>query len=233
MSVICADGQEVIGHRITISGLTAGSALRVTLLGTEDFDPILVSVASGIVTCTDNTAGLDGALIAVPSGRGDGNAFAAQSVIAVQEDGTFDILAGGRPAQTGKFALLLENMSIIPEADRDTMRIQMPPAASSEVMGVYMIGSEGALNPSLAMFVTGEAEPLATCDNAGTRTCQNMPNLQQSGAQLPDETIYIGDDFDAGIMGNFPTQDILLELSASNDVGTGEYGVDYYGNCPR
>ncbi|MCL4879688.1 MAG: hypothetical protein KJ064_23730 [Anaerolineae bacterium] len=232
---LCPDGRQIVGHHLIFENLAPTDTLRFTVVGKDGFDPAMAFVDDpNNPECAINTPEVATTTVAVPSiGRVDANSFAAQRSISAGGDRKIEVIVGGFAGLSGQYALVVENLGIDSAGETDTMRLQIPFSASREWIGVFMIGATAAIDPVLAVYA-GEPQgrPLSQCDNAGTQTCPNTPNMKDRGALFPDGSVYAGDDFDAGIMSVYKDAELTYTFRDATSTATGDYIVVVTGIAP-
>lgn len=233
--VLCEDGRQIVGYNLILEDLTPDSSLRVTMVGARDFDPAFATIDDDeTIICANNTERAAGSTVAIPGlGRVEANNFAAQRTILVPRSGNLNLVVGGYPGQAGQFGVVIENMSIETGGGTDIMRVNVPPAALTEWVNVFMVGSGSNLDPVMNMyFERAIGQPEVTCDNAGTRTCQDVPELIDRGAVISEGDIYAGDAFDAGIMGAYQQEQLVYEFKDVSTTNTGNYIIAMSATAP-
>lgn len=234
--VLCDDGRQIVGYRIILDDLTPRSFLRITAVGAQNFDPAFAVIdQDGESDCTNNDPSAANTIIAVPGiGRVEATDFAAQMTASVSSNGALDLVVGGFPGQSGQFALVIEDLTIDPPSEADRLTIQVPPAAQTEWLNVFMVsGQTGRLDPHMELFFNQQGgQPEFECDNAGTITCVGVPNLIDRGAVISQESAYSGDSFDAGIIGAFGQEELYYDLRDATGTNTGEYALIISATAP-
>lgn len=232
---LCADGRQIVGHHLIFENLAPTDTLQFTIIGKDGFDPSMAFVDDPQnPECVTNTPEAAAVTVAVPSaGRVEANSFAAQRSVSAGTDRKIEVILGGFAGLSGQYVLVVENLSIDTAGEVNTMRLQIPFSAFHEWIGVFMIGADSALDPTISVY-RGEPQgrPLSICDNAGTQTCPTTPNMKDRGALFPDGTTYAGDDFDAGIMGVYPEDELTYTFSDAAGTGTGDYALIITGIAP-
>lgn len=231
---ICEDGRQIVGYGMIIDDLTPSGTVRITALGVGGFDPAFAIInPNGTIECTNNSSVQDETIIAVPGvGRVEVDDFAAQRNVIVPNQGDIRLVVGGFPGQSGQFGLVIENLRLDRENEINTIEIKVPPSATQEWLNVFMVGSTDQLDPKMSLFVNQGVRPIVECDNAGTATCQGTPTLSERGAIIETADIYLGDSFDAGIMGAFQEELLTYEFSDVTGANTGEYIAIVNGLAP-
>jgi len=230
----CLDGRQIIGHRLILEELVPGSAVRLTAIGQETYDPaIAILNNTDTADCTTNTPEASGNTVAVPSiGRVESNNFTAQTTAFANNAGMLDVIVGGFATQSGQYAVIIETTGIDTPGDQDVMRVQIPPSTYQEWVGVYMVGEGDTVDPYIQVY---EEEfigrPIDECDNAGTQSCPSMTTLVDRGA-LMDQRTYAGDDFDAGIMDVYTQSELIYTFRDASLTTTGDYAIIFTATAP-
>ncbi len=224
--VTCDDSRQVVGYRLTLRDLEPRQNLRLTMIGSNNFDPAFAILnADGTVTCENNTSLADGSVIAIPSlGIVEANAFSAQRNALTRDDGTLELIAGGFPGESGQFALAIENLRIASPGDTDIVEVRMPPATINEWANLFMVTGDSRLDAYMEVYreqIIGQPEQF--CDNAGTNTCVGVPDLVDLGAIINETETYPGDAFDAGLMVALQTEEIIFSLRDASGTQSGDY----------
>lgn len=249
-TITCETGEEiVVSARITLLNVNPEFGYRISAVGINSFDPIAAIITEpGVGRCNDNTEGLAGSQLAVPGiGFVEANALSSQFVARTPSNGFADIeiVVGGLAGSTGEFALVIEGLRINPEGESDQLLVSVPESATSEALGVFMIGRPDELNPFMRVFDGTGAEageglvdlegltPLATCDDAGTSDCFATPTLNGGGVALSSGTTYVADGLDTGLIYTPRTSSPLLyAFSSSQGESGGDYVVVITGTAP-
>jgi|GEM_PF-5071029 len=236
--VTCPDESQIIGHRLTIPNLSGGDALEFNLLGVGNFPARMAVIRSAdSVECSAPDESLIGSAVAVPGlGRVEAKAFISRQTYRPSQ-GTLDVIIGGAPGISGQWTLVVNNLSIDSNGETHTMQVAVPPASRGEWLGVFMMAGteESLLDPYMVMIGgTPEDGIQLECDNAGAASCPNSTTLFERGVVFADneELFYVGDVFDAGILGVFPYGKLVYEMGAARQDNTGSYLLIASGTAP-
>lgn len=236
--VTCPDQTQLIGHRLTIPNLSGGDTLEFNLIGVGDFPARMAIIRSADdVECSAPDETLIGSAVAVPGlGRVEAKVFISRETYSPSQ-GTLDVIIGGAPGVSGQWAVIINNLSIDNNEEKHTMQVAVPPASRREWMGVFMMAGveESLLDPYIVM-TGGIAEDgiRLECDNAGTASCPNSTTMFERGVVFADneELFYVGDVFDAGVLGVFPYGKLVYEFSAARADNSGSYLLIATGTAP-
>lgn len=222
---ICEDGRQIVGYGVIIDDLTPSGTVRLTAFGEAGFDPAFAILnPDGSVSCTNNTQTGENTVLAVPGiGRVEANDFAAQRTVLVPSRGDLRLVIGGFPGQSGQFGFVVENLRLARENEINLVHVKVPPSATQEWVNMFMVGSTNQIDPAMALYVDQSVRPLVECDNAGTATCQGVPTMVERGAIMDGVDIYLGDAFDAGVMGAFQREILTYEFRDITGANTGDY----------
>lgn len=233
--VTCADGRQIVGYNFTFEGLEAGSSVRVTLLGSTDFDPIFANITdSANPQCVNNSTSAANSAVQLPgAGILNANDFSAQQTLQPNASGTLRLLVGGAAGQTGTFALIVDRLNIRRAGETDRMRVDVPRSLFREWINVFMISGNESLDPLMNLYLAeGSVRANFTCDNSGTGTCPGVPSLADQGAIVSRTDVYQADSFDAGLMGAYQQENLLYEFRDALGTNTGDYAVVVVGTAP-
>lgn len=231
LEVTCPGGDTVIGHRLVFTSVES-PRVTLTALGIADFDPVLVVIDSdGTPECVFSDNRQVGSAVAVPGlGRAVANSFTTRYVGSVQGN-QLDVIVGGLAGRSGRYALVVDGMTIRPDEDDDPMRLRIPQAASGEWLGVFMFG-DGSLDPMMTVSQPEAEFPLVECDNAGTSTCPASTTLADRGIQFENGDLTVGEVTDAGVLNVYRTAELIYTLGSSRNASDGPYKLLITGTAP-
>lgn len=233
---------------------------RVTVLGLEDFMPIIrieQPDEAGRLDCSGDAQRVAGSSFNLPdlpetSYTVDDQAQSAQLSLRSQRGpqgaprfGSLRVTVGSLDGARGRYVIVLEGLRIDPRENRDRIELRLAPLARDTELRVYMLAdADSRLDPSI-IAADGD-DVLAECDDAGRADCASQPELIDlgviiSGGCLPDEpdcdqpdNVYMGDRFDSAISLS-PGDMRTIELSLGSREGrtTGAYTLIFVGELPE
>jgi hypothetical protein len=145
--------------------------------------------------------------------------------------GTITISFGAEAGTSGRFLAIIGGFGIAPNNDTDTLQARAGGLANRSIpMQLYMVGTgaNNRLDPFMRFPTSG-----MECDDAGRRTCADVPSFNGAGVVFNTGEQVVGDRFDAGLnfeVGNPAWQEVELG-SFSGNTG-GEYALVLVGELP-
>ena len=144
------------------------------------------------------------------------------------------VITFGAPTNTpGRYLAIIGGFSINPNGDTDSIRGRAGALASrGAAMQVYMvgIGPNSRLDPFMRF-----ADAESSCDDAGRRTCADVPSIDDAGVIFNSGSSVLGDRFDAGL--NFDVGSLgwrEIELGSFSGNTGGDYALMIVGQLlPR
>ncbi|MDQ7026711.1 MAG: serine protease [Anaerolineae bacterium] len=254
--ITCPDGAQIEdGVAIVVVGMRPGFNYTATVIGIDDFDPILAvttfdNIDSGQATlCNDDSTDADAYSVNLPTtGLVNGNSLSSQQVFNHNSSGMLDIalVIGEFGGNSGEFVLLIEGMAAT-SADGlgDPFRLEVTPnlAASPTPIAMYMIGAEVQLDPLFYLYNRSEEAVLTDndgnpylCNDANTASCyRQSANIAGSGLVVANGRTIRADERDAMMMLPFQfdmTMDesfpIILVMTSNQQQSTGQYVLAFH-----
>lgn len=239
----CADYEVTTVATIVFAEDTAQVEFyRITLLGLDDFDPIIrINVSQQDATdCSEDTQVMGGDVFMPPGGEPilldeERLEHGAQLTIrSADQMGTVTLTIGSKNGTVGHYMAVIEGFQINPASDVDSVQFRLGPFARDSAMDVYMVG---AVNTRLDPFIRirSEVEGIedVLCDDAGKRGCMNIPAFTGAGVRFNNGTDIIGDQFDAGVRLQPGHPDpITVEFGSREKDTHGAYTIVILGELP-
>ncbi|MCC6613481.1 MAG: trypsin-like peptidase domain-containing protein [Anaerolineae bacterium] len=197
---ITCDSGEVIsnGASVTVVGMPRGFTYTATVLGLNNFDPILVVASpdrsSGL--CQDDSSVPTSFAINLP---GIGNVRANRGTPQIDfsqtggDLGDIDLIVGGYEGSGGEFLLILEGVAVSSDdnaGDPFAVMLNSSLIDSGVPLSVYMIGAESSLDPLMRLIdadynTLTDTDGLAIeCDDAGDAELCWDQGIALNGARL-------------------------------------------------
>ncbi|MDX1996029.1 MAG: hypothetical protein SF029_26860 [bacterium] len=248
ISVECEDGGEFNGVEVTVFQMRPGFSYTATVLGINDFDPILAVLNEGDSgTCTDDTPGVDELEAELPStGEIDGSDNNVQIRFNNGNSNDFNdvrLVVGGEDDEPGEFLLILQGMAVT-EADGlgdiFIVRLNEPTIESEVNVTAYAISITDSLDP-LLFLVDGDGETIqdgddqdVQCDDAGSDSLcwGESEELSDSFVPLADGTRLGGYSLDS--MLSLPLEDLEANtffnfvVNSYNNSTFGDYVIAFH-----
>lgn len=203
----------------------------VRVYGFDGFQPVLqIQTDSETPICITTPANALGDQVSFPGEPAitltDADLAATVQHILTEPDftqGFVRLTVGNLGDADGRFAMVIGGFRIEPAADFDPFTIQLSPEAvdAGRSAVVYAIGVNNRLDPRVEW-----AE--AACDDAGRRTCEDVPPITGSGVVFNEGVSVLGDRFDAGTA--LTTGDYrIMSVISFGGTTRGEYALLVYG----
>jgi hypothetical protein len=142
------------------------------------------------------------------------------------------VITFGAPTDTpGSYLAVIGGFSIDPHNETDVVRVRAGALASrGAAMQVYMvgIGPNSRLDPFMRFSAVESG-----CDDAGRRTCADVPPINGAGVVFNTGASLLGDRFDAGL--NFGVGSLgwmEIELGSFSGNTGGDYALVIVGQLP-
>ncbi|MBK8023254.1 MAG: hypothetical protein IPK19_17955 [Chloroflexi bacterium] len=202
----------------------------IRVYGFEGFDPVLHVETDSGESCVGTMADAMGDRILFPDGdvftRSPDDLFAtAQRVLTEADfaDGDVRLTFANLNGTQGRFAAVIGGFRIEPADDQDTLILQLAPDVAMQGGSalVYTIGVNNRLDPTLLWADQ-------RCDDAGRRTCAEVPAIAGGGIVLNNGVEILGDRFDAGVRVTAPDP-VEVQIVSFGSTTRGEYAVVVYG----
>ncbi|MBE2269723.1 MAG: trypsin-like peptidase domain-containing protein [Anaerolinea sp.] len=208
------DGEPLVsnGTAVTAIQMRPGYSYRVTVIGVDDFDPVLLVIyPDGSGYCNDDsdnairyTATLPG--VGLVTGNGTGSQIEFQ-----QDTGEFadmQIVVGGYEGMGGEFILIVEGMGVTDAdnlGDPFSVLLNRSLIASGVPITAYMLGRDLGLDPFMGLidpedwrgFLLDDNDDEIVCDDSGTEFCWgDSSDLSRAAVTLGDVEV-AGESYDA------------------------------------
>lgn len=249
ITVTCDDGGTFDnGVEVTVVQMRAGFSYTATVLGVNEFDPILAVLNDddqGV--CTDDTPDISDYDAELPTaGEIDGQRSNVQIDFNNGRSSGFNnvrLVVGGEENMPGEFILILQGMAVTSAdglGDIFTVRLSEPMIDSGVNVTAYVISVTSALDP-LIFLVNGDAERIedgdgdeVLCDDAGNADLcwGESESLERAFVPLKDGTPLGGYELDA--MLSLPLEGIDPNLffnfivSSYNNSTAGDYVIVFH-----
>lgn len=190
ISVTCTDDKGEVtssfenGVEVTVVQMRSGFEYTATVLGLDDFDPILaIFNDEGDSLCIDDSAEALAYTADLPSSGGvEASSFNPQLIFnngAEDEFADVDLIVGSYNSLPGEFLLILEGMAVTTAdnaGDPFSVRINDQMVASGVPITVYAIADTDALDPLVRLIdpdfetILDENDEPVYCDDAGNES---------------------------------------------------------------
>ena len=209
---------------------------RVSVYGLDDFQPV-IQVEAGrdveVQDCANDSQAMGGDTFTIPDGEAttlsedEEHLNAAQLTLRGEGLDQIELTIASIDGNPGRYMVVVDGFRVSIPEDSQQMSVRLGPSTVEGEMYAYMVQGENTrIDPYIEWIAEGIEEPLASCDDAGRRGCEDVPSFDGAGVVQQDDTTIIGDRFSAGVRlapGN-PDSNIL-EFSSRARNATGEYAV--------
>lgn len=246
---LCRNGLEITnGFEITITQMRPGFEYTATVLGINNFDPILAvqsTGSSGDALCSDDDNSAATYSVRLPTtGNVGSSTFNSQVRFTNTTSGFLDVsfIVGGYNGAPGEFVLILEGMAATPAdglGDPFTLNLTPNITNSGGLAAVYMIGTERQLDP--LMYILGDGgQPLTDssgvpylCDDGGNpNACWGESYSLEGSAVVRQGATYAGDASDAMLLLTMSPQEQTLPvtyiMTSYQQSSTGRYLLAFH-----
>jgi|GEM_PF-2491413 len=231
------NGQTVNGATlITFRDVRPGFNYQVTVIGLDNFDPVIALQAEdGSTLCNDDEPRAAGSQISLPDiGYVEASSLTSQlSFNTSVATGDLVMAIGGFGSTGGHFVAIFEGLAISPATEQDAVTFNVSGAIQNEPILVYMIAETTSLDSY--MFVDGTD---IVCDDAGSGPCADTPAFSTDqnnahGVVIANGGQYIAWQYDAGIrVVPGGTGDLTFVFQSYNGQTQGEYAMVVVGAAP-
>ncbi len=217
---------------------------RVSVYGLDDFQPV-IRVEAGrdveLQDCANDSQSMGGDTFTLPGDEtntlpdGDTHLNAAQMSLRGENLDQIELTIASIEGHPGRYMVVIDGFQVSVPEDSQQMSLRLGPSAVEGELIINMVQGENTrIDPYIEWIADGHEEPLASCDDAGRRGCENVPSFVHAGVVQQDGTIIIGDRFSAGIRlaPGHPDPNIL-EFSSRARNATGEYAIILIGELPN
>jgi hypothetical protein len=216
----------------------------VTVYGYDNFMPVIraeSTIRQDPLDCTSSGVGVENSVFTLPNlGTTTvttdrvvhSSRLLLRNTSPTDRLGTLRFTVGSLDGNLGKFVVVVQGLAINPRDNIDNVSIRLAPRAKANPLSVYMLGNgETRLDPYISVY-NKDFQELTTCDDAGGRTCPDVPSVVDMRVMIADGEGYtfVGDRFDAGVVLNPQSTDpMLLQLQSRNGETSGAYTLIFIG----
>jgi hypothetical protein len=208
----------------------------LSVAGYETFTPVIranASVSENVLDCTRDARTMPDSrfvLPNLPSLQITDEDHAARLILqSLSMDtllGSVTYTVGSLDGTTGTFVTVLQGLSLDDRDAPDLVYFRLGPRAKDSTITIYMISDKDTrLDPVMTASAL-DGTQLATCDDAGSRLCPDVPSAQGLTVYIAeaDGATITGGRFDAGLVLQPNTTDaIALSLESKNGDTSGGY----------
>ncbi len=245
----CGNINITNGVEITVRQMRPNFSYTATAVGIGGFDPVLIvrdttNPSDGL--CNDDDANAARFQMNLPSTGSVGAASSSSQVIFRHSNSSMtdiSLIVGEFSGRSGEFVLIVEGMAVTPEdnqGDPFTLGVTSSMANSAVPLSVYMIGTQGGLDPYFSLIdyedftVWTDTDNLQIyCDDAGnSSTCWDV-NSSLNGFQVGrgSQGVITADAQDAMLrvpIQQLDPQPMTFLMSSYNRSTTGLYLIAFH-----
>ncbi len=211
----------------------------ISIYGLDGFRPVIRAELGALdfTDCARDTTAMEGSMFALPGEEPftleeNFEEIAAHLFIPnAAPAGTVTFTIGSADGAPGRFIAVIHGFTI-GEDDTDTIRLAQGPLAALRPLTMYMIAdSASRLDPAL---VFASDAPGPSCDDAGRRGCEGVPDPDGLYIFLAEQGVEIKTDpFDAGLVLPPGLPEFHeIDLRSFNGSTTGGYSIVLIGELP-
>ncbi len=231
LAFLCDEIEVPAAALVTFENVRPGFTYRVTVLGLDDFDPVIgLESEAGDRLCNDDEPRAGGSQVGVPGvGLVDADNLTAQLVFTTSGAvGDIQMRIGGFGGRGGRYAAVFEGLAIAPSTEQDAVTVSVSDSVLNEPLLVYMVSQNAGLDPYMRLSGTD-----IICDDAGVGVCADTPAFSGGGVSISNGGTYIAGQYDAGI-GIMPnsTGDRTFIFESYNGGSAGNYAMIIIGAAP-